>query len=456
MLYRIAKFIAFQAVKLFYRRVIIKNKRYLPKSGPVIFAANHPNTMMDPLLIGFACTRNLHFLAKSTLFGRPLVNSFLNRLKIIPVYRRQDNPDDMHKNVEVFEQCYRILDQGKCILIFPEGISLVDRILSPIKTGAARIGFGAAARAEFQNTISIIPVGINYSDVVRFRSDVYIRFGQPITLSDYADLYQSDEVEAIHQVTNLIETALKKLTTSLKENELINIVENLESIYKSELIVDQGYEIRDKNDEFSVTKGLINAVEWFYEHQPERVENFKKLLNGYLENLKRLNLSDEFLSPVARDRNLRQRIFAFLYLVFGFPIYIYGLINNYLPYQVPRWYTNKYISAKEWYAPMKLITGAAVYIIYYGILITAMALISKNTWLTIGYSLTLIPSGNFVLKYLKHAGRYRQHWQFLNIFYRKRAIIFKIINQRMKLIQYLDNAKNEYLQWISKNESQEK
>lgn len=456
MLYRIAKFLAFRAVKLFYRRVIVKNKKYLPESGPVIFAANHPNTMMDPLLIGFVCSRNLHFLAKSTLFGRPLVNAILNMLKIVPVYRRQDNPADMHKNVATFDQCFRILDQGKCILIFPEGISLVDRILSPIKTGAARIGFGAAARAEFQSAISIIPVGINYSDVIRFRSDVYIRFGQPINLADYADLYRSDEVEAIHQVTNLIETALNKLTISLKENDLITMVESLESIYKNELIIDQGYEIRDKNDEFSVTKGLINAVEWFHEHQPERVENLKKLLTDYLNNLKRLNLNDEFLSPVAREKNLWQRTLAFVYLVIGFPIYLYGLINNYLPYQVPRWYTNKYIAAKEWYAPMKLITGAAVFFIYYGILITSVAIISKNTWLTIGFSLTLIPSGNFVLKYLKHAGRYRQHWQFLNIFYRKRDLIFKIINQRMKLIQLLDSAKNEYLHWISKNESNKK
>ena len=123
--------------------------------------------------------------------------------------------------------------------------------------------------------------------------------------------------------------------------------------------------IRDKNDDFAVTKGLIKAVEWFFEHQPDRVENLKKLLSRYLNNLEDLNLRDEFLSPTRRSVTLGRRIQAFLYLVLGFPFYIYGLINNYFPYQVPRWYTNRFAPVLEWYAPMKLIAGTGVFICYY-------------------------------------------------------------------------------------------
>ncbi|MFH1851867.1 MAG: lysophospholipid acyltransferase family protein [Candidatus Neomarinimicrobiota bacterium] len=445
MLYRFAKLLAVRAVKLFYHQVNLKNIENIPLSGPIIFTANHPNTMMDPLLIGFACSRGLHFLAKSTLFNRPLNKWFLDRLKIIPVYRRQDNPDEMDKNRLTFEHCYRLLEQGKCILIFPEGVSSVERTLNRIKTGAARIGFGAEERNDFQLGVKIIPVGLNYSDLIRFRSDVYIRFGKPIDLAAFRETYQEDQVEAVHLLTRQVETALEKLTTTLRELDLAAIVAGLESIYKRELIVDMGLKIRDKNDDFAVTKGLIKAVEWFYEHQPERVENFKKLLDRYLKNLDRLHLKDEFLAPADRRIGIWKRIQVFLFLVLGFPVYLLGLINNYLPYQVPRWYTNRFVSNKEWYAPMKLIAGAAVFLLYHGLLITLVALISDSTWITVLYGLTLIPSGNFVLRYVRKAQGYRQHLRFISVFYRKRILIYRIIEQRMQLIHFLNDAKNEYL-----------
>ncbi len=449
MLYRFIKKLAILAIKLFYNQIGIKNLRNIPGSDPIIFAANHPNTMMDPLLIGYATPRDMYFLAKSTLFKRPVTNWLLTKLRIIPVYRREESPDKMDKNVAMFERCYQLLEEGKCVLIFPEGTSLADRTLNRIKTGAARIGFGTEARNNFKSKVKIIPVGLNYSDVVRFRSDVYIRFGQPIDLTDFADVYHEDEVEAVHLVTQQIETALQKLTTTLKELDIEAIVIGLETIYKKELIVDQGMKIRDKNDDFAVTKGLIKAVEWFFEHQPDRVENLKKLLSRYLNNLEHLNLRDEFLSPTRRSVTLWRRIQAFLYLVLGFPFYIYGLINNYFPYQVPRWYTNRFAPVREWYAPMKLIAGTGVFICYYGLMITIVALLSGNTLITVIYALTLIPSGNFVLRYMKRAKKYQQHLRFISIFYKKRALIFKIIEQRMQLIGFLNDAKKDYMASIA-------
>lgn len=232
MLYQITKAIAIYAVKTFFNRVIVKNRRYIPKSGPIIFAANHPNSMMDPLLVGYACKHRLHFLAKSTLFSRRLNKWFLSHLGLIPVYRRQDNPDEVQKNEEMFQACYDLLADKKCILIFPEGISIAERVLHKIKTGAARIGLGAEERHDFNLNSTIIPVGINYSDVVRFRSDVYVRFGKPISVNDYETLYRKDTYEAVNQLTRQIETALSKLTTTVKELDLETIVARLETIYK--------------------------------------------------------------------------------------------------------------------------------------------------------------------------------------------------------------------------------
>ncbi len=448
MLYRLVKLIAITGIKIFYNRIIVKNAHYIPKIGPVIFVANHPSTMMDGIIIGYACPRDLYFLAKSTIFRTHFRRRILSRLRLIPVYRKQDQPESMEKNLETFSCCYELLEAGEAFLIFPEGTSTGERVLSKIKTGAARIGFGAEERNDFQLNVQIIPVGLNYSNVVKFRSDVYVRFGHPIFLKDYRDDFEADKVTAVKMVTDQIETALSKLTITVKELDMEQMVAALEDIYKKELIVDLGLKARDQNDDFSVSKGLINAVEWFYENQPERVERIKEMLSRYQNNLERLHLRDEFFSPVKSRGDKMKSFHAVLYLAAGFPLYLYGLINNYIPYKIPRWYAARFLSAKSQWATTKMLVGAASFLVYYGLGIALVLFLTDNPLIIIIYILSLIPSGNFVLKYARKANEYRQHLRFMSVFYHKRFLVYKIIQQRMQLVQFLNEAKTEYMRAV--------
>ena len=217
MLYTLIKILSIVSVRTFFNRVSLWHEDRIPKDGPVIFVSNHPNTMMDPLVLGISCKRDLHFLAKSTLFSNSIKRFFLTRLKLVPVYRKQDNPDGMLKNKDTFEKGFNILKNKGAFLIFPEGVSTGDRILEKIKTGAARIGFGAETKNNFQLGVKIIPVGLSYSDVIKFRSDVFVRFGKPIVLGGYKESFMADEKQTINNVTDEIEIALNKLTTNVSE-----------------------------------------------------------------------------------------------------------------------------------------------------------------------------------------------------------------------------------------------
>lgn len=139
---------------------------------------------------------------------------------------------------------------------------------------------------------------------------------------------------------------------------------------------------------------------------------------------------------------------AFLFLALGTPIFLLGLINNYIPYKIPRWYTEKFVDSKASWAPMKLVIGIAAFIPYYTLLLFLIAQIVPNGWWVLGYALTLIPSGNFVLKYVHKAKAYRQHLRFMAIFYHKRILIYRIIEQRMELIQFLNQAKRDYMEAV--------
>src|ERR671916_1455211 len=133
------------ALRLFFRRIETSRAGLVPESGALVFVLNHPNGLIDPGLVFAALPRRISFLAKSTLFRLPVVGWLLRTVEVLPLYRRADAGEDVSQNRRTFEACRRLLRRGRCIALFPEGVSHNSTKLLPVKTGAARIALGAAS-----------------------------------------------------------------------------------------------------------------------------------------------------------------------------------------------------------------------------------------------------------------------------------------------------------------------
>ncbi len=162
------KFVSFW-VHRFFRDVEI---HYVcpAQQGPVLFAANHPNNLIDTILVGYAIKRKVHFLATAQLFKNKILSLFLHNVGIIPVYRKQDDPSHSEKNIATFQECFQVLKNGGAIGIYPEGITHTEMRVKQIKTGAARIAL--EAEDDFHPGIKLVPIGLNYSIRKSFRSEV--------------------------------------------------------------------------------------------------------------------------------------------------------------------------------------------------------------------------------------------------------------------------------------------
>ena len=90
MLYQLLKPVGVTGINLFFNSISVENQERIPNQGPLIIAANHPNTMMDPLIVGANCNRRVSFLARSTLFSNKVFAWLLGLIGIIPVYRKID------------------------------------------------------------------------------------------------------------------------------------------------------------------------------------------------------------------------------------------------------------------------------------------------------------------------------------------------------------------------------
>lgn len=131
------------ALFVFCKKVQIKNKQHLKKTGPLLIIANHPNSFLDAIIIGSYYKRRVHFLARGDAFTKKHHRFLLGLLNMIPVYRLREGKEFLHLNEYAFTASKNLLAKGEAVLIFIEGICLNTNKLQPFKKGTARILQGA-------------------------------------------------------------------------------------------------------------------------------------------------------------------------------------------------------------------------------------------------------------------------------------------------------------------------
>ena len=219
------------AANTFFRRIDVVGLENIPVDGPVIFAGNHPNALMDGWLLIAKCGRwPLHFLGNAKLWNYRLLVPILNATGAVPVYRREEHDGEVD-NRQAFEKVYEIIESGKCMGIFPEGISHVESQLVKLKTGTARIALSVTARGK--TSVKIVPCGLNYIHRHRFRSQVLIEFGEPIVIDDkWLRDYEKNEEETVRQLTDHLAQALKNVTLNAPDWQTLRFIQAARRLYK--------------------------------------------------------------------------------------------------------------------------------------------------------------------------------------------------------------------------------
>jgi len=100
---------------IFFRRILVRHLERVPLRGPVLLAMNHPNNLIDALIIGAIIRRKIHYLATAALFENPFLAAFLGAMGVIQIHRRQDTAEPTERNAAAFEACYQALDAGAVI-----------------------------------------------------------------------------------------------------------------------------------------------------------------------------------------------------------------------------------------------------------------------------------------------------------------------------------------------------
>lgn len=410
------------AGRVFYRLTLAGGR--VPAVGPVLLVANHPNSLLDPVLVVAAARRPVRFLAKAPLFTDPKVSWLVRAAGAIPVYRRADDPAQMEKNLDTFRAVYAGLGEGAAVGIFPEGVSHSEPALAPLKTGAARIALGALALTG--RTFPVVPIGLVNREKEVFRSEAQVLVGQPIPWDDLATRGPGDP-DAVRTLTGRIATGLRKVTVNLDAWADLPLVECVLEIWDAESGADRSAPSRVARLEvITDTLGAIRS------DPASRWSDLVREAGDYCRRLRRLRLSPRDLDADVRARaGLRWSVRRAHLLTL--PAVLTALAGL-LVFSVPYWATGRIAGVMrpdhDQRSSYKLLVGIAVYAVWVGLLGAAVgALVS---WIAGTVTLLLAPAIGLMGLILRE--RWRGAWDDVRRFFllRSRVALIAALRERRR------------------------
>src|SRR5829696_5084321 len=282
------------ALRIYFQRIEVTGLEHVPRETPVIFVLNHPNALVDPVFLLCLAPRRVSFLAKAPLFRMPVIGYLVKAIDSLPVYRRQDEGEDITKNQETFLAARKLLANGGTIGICPEGVSHDDPGLKPIKTGAARISLAAVATGEVRN-LKIVPAGLYYTSKTSFRSDALLYFGNPIDVEPVTlEPDGTPPRDAVRHLSSQIEKALREVILDAKHEEELHTTARAERIFSS---ASNNGEAESLKEELRLQQRFIKAYPILQQHQPERLRKLEMRMTRFEEELSQARVDPEELSP---------------------------------------------------------------------------------------------------------------------------------------------------------------
>ena len=370
MLYYIVRPIAREGIRVFFRKIYITGREKIPQDKPIIIAANHPTAFAEPCVMACFQKRPLNFLVRGNMFAKPWANFFLRALHMLPVFRIIDGGyGKLKNNYSTFKYCEDALGAGKAIMIMAEGRCIHEKRLRPLRKGTARIALGTLERFKDAD-VYILPVGVNYNYADQFRSELMIKFNDPIRAIDYLDPEKVHPNTAITEFTALLREKLKEVIVIIDKKEDEALVEHLLVMNRSHRpsnflpVVDESSAPLDQ--EIAIAD-QINAMP-----EADKTQLFEKT-KAYFDQVNKYETTDR---SMVKNKQSFGGTSLFLFLG-AIPAFL-GFVFAFLPSRLGQFITDSQVKSREFISSVLLGAGLGSFLVYLIVLVSIIG--SMGAW----------------------------------------------------------------------------
>ena len=442
MIYHILKYLIKFLLFIFFKRIVINGKNNIPEKGPLIIVSNHPNTFMDPLIIASITNNRIGFVGNAGIFSNKVLASILRYFHVIPIYRKKDvRPGESPDNNGAFFKCYQYLSEGNMLLIFPEGNSYYELKLREIKTGTARIALSYEELNNFNGNLKILPVTLDYSDSIQFRSMISVTIGETMPVDVYKSLYLIDKFEAVRELTDDIKYALAEHIPNTDGKAQEDFLLKVHKFYSAYYEPGADLHLNPKRS-LELRHQISKALHYVSQQNHSLYHNIENKVQDFFTTLKVENLTQGFFSELFIRKNKIGVISAYSFqFIILFPLYLFGLTTNYLPYILPSKIFNLTKLEIEYKSPVQMFSGMITFSFFYSIeLWLFRTYINNQFWYSILLLILFILTGYIAMYYWTEFKRFVRvlHYYFIVPQENKR----KILILRDEILGLIENAKS--------------
>jgi len=324
------------SLRWFFGRIVAIYFREIEVVGEVpeadvrgrMFAANHVNGLIDPILLLTSAPCAVSPIAKAPLWDVPVLRFLLDAMDAVPIVRRRDDPaKDAAANDAVFARVGSHLGRGGNVLIFPEGTSHNASRLAPLRSGAGRML--ARSRSGGGEGLTFQAVGLEFDARDVFRSRVLLVYGEVRSLDRLAARVAAHRGDLAVAVTRQLAIDLAGLVVegdTWDERVLVARV--------AEMFANQSGD-RSFAGWNAIGQRVETANAVLKRADSRLRDDLARSVRDYYAELDRTGLGDADVSAgPTRPKPLRAVRAAFLIAVA--PLALFGAVVYFLPYQVPR------------------------------------------------------------------------------------------------------------------------
>jgi 1-acyl-sn-glycerol-3-phosphate acyltransferase len=394
-------------VRLYYPARAVEGRERIPGGKPLVFVLNHPNGLLDPLVLRIATGRPARFLAKSALFGNPAGRLAMDAFGSIPIYRAHESGGraaDASRNDASFAACRAELASGGALALFPEGVSHSDPQLRPLKTGAARIALSAEAEHDGKLGVTLVPVGLYYERKALFRSSVLLVVGEPLAVAPVVG-----ERATVSALTATIDARLDDVVLQAESRELLAGIARVARWTR-----DRKQEAEtDREDDLAAqharARELADAYARLRAADPARVDAIAGEVRAYTRVLRQLGVRDPWalemapLSPGALFAALAK-------LIIAAPLAAVGAVLGWLPYRLAGVVAGRVTRDEDVLGTVKLIAGTVFLTVAWALEATGAGLAWGARWALPAF-VAAVATGYVALRFNELRGEAAEAWR---------------------------------------------
>ena len=394
---------------LYFRKEHVLGLENVPTNGtPLIVVSNHQNCLNDPLCVCLQLTdRRMNFIARANVFKNPIFNKALRAMGLLPAYRMShEGLSAVSKNQETFDDAEKALNDGETLMLYPEADHQDKRWLGRFKLGYLRIAFAAAEKMEFKQDLMILPSCNHYSNYFHARTEMLIRFGQPISLQPYYEKYQESPRETMMEVNKVVREAIKEMMLHVEDLENYDQIDFLrENEYGKKYAVEHGFNFNYLPSKLLSDQSLVNALQKASEEHPEEMAEIYKDTETLKNGIKQLKIRDWLFQKKSGAGAAALRGLGLLILL---PLFIVSIIPTALLFILPEIFLKKLIKDQMFYSSFNVAVSAFVSVPICLIIPIIFIWIFAGFWWALGYfvafPIMFILAWNYIRLFLKYIG----------------------------------------------------